>query len=344
MRAALEGDRHDRLRLAAAEAPRRHQEPPAHRVHRIVQLLVYLVIVPTVMMLGVGIVLMLRGERYNLVFGILTVAFVSAVATGVILVIVFVRREANLSALQADFVSKVSHELRTPLTAIRLFAETIERSKDEKTRHECTLRLISESERLGGRIDRLLDWGRMEAGRKLYDLREEAVKPIVADERPLSIARRRERRRLRGRVGARRPARPGRSPRHRRHAAEPPHQRAEVRRVPAAREAPRLPGARRPGDPRSERQRRRHRSLGASPHLREVLPDRRPPLADARRVRPGAGDREASPGRTARGSRWTAPSGRATRFPRAAPGAGRRTARAVARRRLNHGGSFPRAE
>jgi two-component system phosphate regulon sensor histidine kinase PhoR len=146
---------------------------------RIVQLLVYLVIVPTVMMLGVGIVLMLRAERYNLVFGILTVAFVSAVATGVILVIVFVRREANLSALQADFVSKVSHELRTPLTAIRLFAETIERSNDEKTRRECTLHLISESERLGGRIDRLLDWGRMEAGRKLYDLREETVKPIV---------------------------------------------------------------------------------------------------------------------------------------------------------------------
>ena len=146
---------------------------------RIVQLLVYLVIVPTVMILGVGIVLMFLGERYNLVFGIVTVAFVSAVVTGVVLVIVFVRREANLSALQADFVSKVSHELRTPLTAIRLFAETIERSADEKTRRECVERLISESERLGGRIDRLLDWGRMEAGRKLYDLREESVKPIV---------------------------------------------------------------------------------------------------------------------------------------------------------------------
>lgn len=148
---------------------------------RIVQLLVYLVIVPTVMILGVGIVLMFLGEKYNLVFGILTVAFVSAVATGVVLVLVFVRREANLSELQADFVSKVSHELRTPLTAIRLFAETIERAKDETTRHECVERLISESERLGTRIDRLLDWGRMEAGRKLYDLRQEPVKPIIEE-------------------------------------------------------------------------------------------------------------------------------------------------------------------
>src|SRR5580700_3052760 len=148
---------------------------------RIVQLLVYLVILPTVMILGVGIVLMLVGEKYNLVFGILTVAFVSAVGTGVVLVLVFVRREANLSALQADFVSKVSHELRTPLTAIRLFAETIERAPDEKTRHECVERLITESERLGSRIERLLDWGRMEAGRKVYDLRQEKLPPILEE-------------------------------------------------------------------------------------------------------------------------------------------------------------------
>jgi two-component system phosphate regulon sensor histidine kinase PhoR len=148
---------------------------------RIVQLLVYLVIVPTVMILGVGIVLMFLGERYNLVFGILTVAFVSAVGTGVVLVLVFVRREANLSELQADFVSKVSHELRTPLTAIRLLAETIERAPDENTRHQCVERLISESERLGTRIERLLDWGRMEAGRKVYDLREEALQPIIEE-------------------------------------------------------------------------------------------------------------------------------------------------------------------
>jgi two-component system phosphate regulon sensor histidine kinase PhoR len=146
---------------------------------RIVQLLVGLVIVPTVMILGVGIVLMFLGERYNLVFGILTVAFVSAVGTGVVLVLVFVRREANLSQLQADFVSKVSHELRTPLTAIRLLAETIERAPNDATKHECIVRLITETERLSSRIDRLLDWGRMEAGRKLYDLREEAVQPII---------------------------------------------------------------------------------------------------------------------------------------------------------------------
>src|SRR5579885_2126189 len=94
---------------------------------RIVQLLVYLVIIPAALLLSLGIVLMFLGEyQLNLVMGILVVSFVAWVVTGVILVLVFLRREANLSELQADFVSKVSHELRTPLTAIRLFSETLE--------------------------------------------------------------------------------------------------------------------------------------------------------------------------------------------------------------------------
>jgi two-component system phosphate regulon sensor histidine kinase PhoR len=102
--------------------------------------------------------------------------------TGVVLVLVFVRREANLSELQADFVSKVSHELRTPLTAIRLFAETLEREDtDPATRAKCSALLVAESERLSKLIERLLDWGRMEAGRKIYELKVEDVSAIVQD-------------------------------------------------------------------------------------------------------------------------------------------------------------------
>ena len=149
---------------------------------RIVQLLVYLIIIPTGLLLFLGIVLMFLGEaRLNLVFGILTVSLVLVVVTGVVLALVFVRRQANLSELQADFVSKVSHELRTPLTAIRLFAETIERSRsDEVTVDRCLHLLIEECERLTARIERLLDWGRMQAGRKLYELKEENVSDVVA--------------------------------------------------------------------------------------------------------------------------------------------------------------------
>jgi two-component system phosphate regulon sensor histidine kinase PhoR len=148
---------------------------------RSVQLLVYLVIVPMVLLLTLGIVTMIIGSAgFDLLLGILMVCFVAAVTTGVILVLVFIRREWNLSELQADFVSKVSHELRTPLTAIRLFAETLERSKDDpKTAEECVKMLAGETEKLSRRIQRLLDWGRMEAGRKLYDLQPTAPIEIV---------------------------------------------------------------------------------------------------------------------------------------------------------------------
>jgi two-component system phosphate regulon sensor histidine kinase PhoR len=149
---------------------------------RIVQLLVYLIIIPTVLLLAVGIILLFVDASINLLFGILVVSFVSVVITGIILVLVFVRREANLSELQADFVSKVSHELRTPMTAIRLFAETLQRpNADEATREKCTTLLVAESERLSKMIERLLDWGRMEAGRKIYELKLERVSDILED-------------------------------------------------------------------------------------------------------------------------------------------------------------------
>jgi two-component system phosphate regulon sensor histidine kinase PhoR len=149
---------------------------------RIVQLLVYLVIVPTVLLLLIGIVLLFVGTVFNVLFGVLTVSFVLVAVTGIVLVLVFLRREANLAELQADFVSKVSHELRTPLTSVRLFVETMERSRDDPaTIDKCLEALSREAERLTHRIERLLDWGRMEAGRKQYELRREAVSAIVDD-------------------------------------------------------------------------------------------------------------------------------------------------------------------
>jgi two-component system phosphate regulon sensor histidine kinase PhoR len=149
---------------------------------RIVQLLVYLVIIPTVLLLLVGIILLFLGTVFNVLFGVLTVSFVLVAVTGIVLVLVFLRREANLSELQADFVSKVSHELRTPLTSIRLFVETMQRAKgDPATADQCLAALGRESERLTHRIERLLDWGRMEAGRRQYELRAETVASIVDD-------------------------------------------------------------------------------------------------------------------------------------------------------------------
>ncbi len=148
---------------------------------RIVILLVVLVVVPTFLLLALGVLLLFIGEAgVNLLMGILVMALSGAAATGVVLVWVFVRREANLSRLQNDFVSKVSHELRTPLTSIRLFAETLElRRGDSLAESKCIEGLRRESGRLQELIDRLLDWGRMESGNREFTLRDTDLRSIM---------------------------------------------------------------------------------------------------------------------------------------------------------------------
>ncbi|HET7538506.1 MAG TPA: ATP-binding protein [Polyangiaceae bacterium] len=149
---------------------------------RIVILLVSLCVVPSSLLLTSGVVLIFLGEaRLNLLMGILVMALSGAAVTGVVLVWVFVRREANLSLLQSDFVSKVSHELRTPLTSIRLFTETLElRRGDPIAEQKCIDGLARESTRLQELIDRLLDWGRMESGRREFIFRETDLKSVIS--------------------------------------------------------------------------------------------------------------------------------------------------------------------
>jgi signal transduction histidine kinase len=80
------------------------------------------------------------------------------------------RREAEISALQADFVSAVSHEFRTPLTSIRQLTEMLasERYSDPDKIPGYYRILDRESSRLQRMVEDLLDFGRMEAGAKTY--------------------------------------------------------------------------------------------------------------------------------------------------------------------------------
>jgi two-component system phosphate regulon sensor histidine kinase PhoR len=98
----------------------------------------------------------------------------------VVLALIFVRKEANLSRLQLDFVSKVSHELRTPLTSIRMFVETLRYEHEPERVATCLDVLQRETERLSARIERLLDWGRMEAGKRVYELQREDTAQVIA--------------------------------------------------------------------------------------------------------------------------------------------------------------------
>jgi len=91
-----------------------------------------------------------------------------------------VSKEMALARLKSDFVSNVSHELRTPLSLIRLYAETLEMGRVAAEKHHEYYQIIrKESERLSGLINNILDFSRIEAGRKEYDFRETDLRELV---------------------------------------------------------------------------------------------------------------------------------------------------------------------
>jgi len=92
-----------------------------------------------------------------------------------------VYREMNLARLKSDFVANVSHELRTPLALIRLYAETLELGRlNAKEKYQEYFRIIrEESERLTALINNILDFSRIEAGRKEYEFKETDLPELV---------------------------------------------------------------------------------------------------------------------------------------------------------------------
>ena len=102
---------------------------------------------------------------------------------GIALVWANVRRELKLSRLKSDFVANVSHELKTPLALIRLYAETLElaRVKNEERKGEYYRVIGKESRRLTQLINNILDFSRIEAGRKEYRLVPSDIGAVVRD-------------------------------------------------------------------------------------------------------------------------------------------------------------------
>jgi signal transduction histidine kinase len=100
---------------------------------------------------------------------------------GMILTYRSVARELALAKLKSDFVSNVSHELRTPLALIRLYAETLELGRISSTgkQQEYYEIIRKESERLTSLINNILDFSRIESGKKEYNFRETDVADLI---------------------------------------------------------------------------------------------------------------------------------------------------------------------
>jgi signal transduction histidine kinase len=121
------------------------------------------------------------GARFLLYNHIVLAALSVMMVGGIWLTYRNVYREMKLARLKSDFVANVSHELRTPLALIRLYAETLELGRlTAKEKYQEYFRIIrEESERLTALINNILDFSRIEAGRKEYEFQETNLAELV---------------------------------------------------------------------------------------------------------------------------------------------------------------------
>jgi signal transduction histidine kinase len=110
-------------------------------------------------------------------WAVMTLFLITAVA----LMLRTAAREMKLTQMKADFVSNVSHELRTPLASIRVLAELLNlgRVNQPDRVREYGAYIESEGRRLTQVINNILDFSRIESGRKLFQFEACDLKVVV---------------------------------------------------------------------------------------------------------------------------------------------------------------------
>jgi signal transduction histidine kinase/tetratricopeptide (TPR) repeat protein len=90
---------------------------------------------------------------------------------GLTLTVRIVTHELELGKMKSDFVSTVSHEFKSPLTSIRQLSEMLQtgRVPSEERRQRYYDVLLEQSERLSSLIDNILDFAKMEEGKKEFE-------------------------------------------------------------------------------------------------------------------------------------------------------------------------------
>ncbi len=104
-----------------------------------------------------------RTQRSLLLVGLLALAL----AVGAAFLFRTIRRQVELGEAKAVFVQNVSHELRTPLALIRMYAETLELGRvPEERRRDYVRTIAQEAGRLTRLVNNILNFSRIESGRK----------------------------------------------------------------------------------------------------------------------------------------------------------------------------------
>jgi len=124
-----------------------------------------------------------KWARANFAYNMTLSAVLAAVLLGGIAITIRTAlREMKLSAMKNEFVSNVSHELRTPLSSIRVFGEFMRRGRveDQEKVREYGSYIETESRRLTQLINNILDFSRIESGRKVYMFEDADLEEILA--------------------------------------------------------------------------------------------------------------------------------------------------------------------
>jgi signal transduction histidine kinase len=113
----------------------------------------------------------------------LSLAMTAVLVTAIVFALRSAARATALSQMKTEFVSNVSHELRTPLSSIQIFAEFLRRGRvhDPKKVEEYGASIEAETRRLSRLVENLLDFSRIESGRKLYRREPVAPEDVVAE-------------------------------------------------------------------------------------------------------------------------------------------------------------------
>ncbi len=109
-------------------------------------------------------------------YGLIAV-IVSMLMSGTWFFYKYITREAELVRLKSDFVDSASHTLKTPLTRIRMMAEKMELGwiKNEEKKKEYFRAILSETDRMAETINNMLDFSKVESGKKHYEMKTGSI-------------------------------------------------------------------------------------------------------------------------------------------------------------------------
>ena len=118
-----------------------------------------------------GAALLSQHSQRTVWFGLLIAGAAASTCVGLWAARNAFRRQQRLVEMKSNFVSSVSHELRAPVASMRLMAEGLERGRivGATKQSEYFRLIVQECRRLTSLIENVLDFSRIDQGRKSYE-------------------------------------------------------------------------------------------------------------------------------------------------------------------------------